>query len=529
MSHGVKILDCTLRDGGYVNNWEFGENNIKFIIEKLSGAHIDIVECGFYSPHKQYDANRTIYTNFNDILDIARSNADRDIACMVNYGECDLTELPVSDGSCRVNIRIAFHQKDLDKALLFCEGVQKKGYEVFVQPMNTVAYSDDDFKLLFDRCNDMNPRAVYIVDSFGSMKPDQLKRLFSLYSENLKSSICIGFHSHNNLQMSFTNSQELLRQNNGRDIIIDSSVLGMGRGAGNLCTELLTMYLNDNYGKHYGIIPILEIVDNCVAAIFARQPWGYSMPYYIASVNGCHPNYATYLANKQTIGVQAINEILASLPHEHRSHYNQEEIENLYIDYQNQAIDDAENLVRLKTLLDGREILILAPGKSISQEEILIKEYLKIHKTLVISVNFTSTSFDSDMLFYSNSKRESSIDWTNLSQKGKSIIATSNVHVDNGSAIRVNYKSLVCSKYGEADNACLMLLRLLKKIGRRRITIAGFDGFSVGRENYHSDNVQNIVNSEIITERNKNISAQLKELMQDMQIHFLTPSMYVTE
>ena len=159
----------------------------------------------------------------------------------------------------------------------------------------------------------------------------------------------------------------------------------------------------------------------------------------------------------------------------------------------------------------------------------MIKEYLKIHKTLVITVNFTSGSFDSDILFYSNSKRESSIDWSNFSQKGKSIIATSNVHVDNGSAIRVNYKSLVCSKYGEADNACLMLLRLLKKIGRRRITIAGFDGFSVGRENYHSDNVQNIVNSEIITERNKNISAQLKELMQDMQIHFLTPSMYVTE
>lgn len=528
MSDQVKILDCTLRDGGYVNNWDFGKSNIDFIIAKLSDAQIDIVECGFYSPRKKYDADRTIYTRFADILDIAKKNADRDIACMVNYGECDLTELTQSDGSCRVNIRVAFHQKDLENALHFCEGVQEKGYEVFVQPMNTVSYSDEDFKILFDRCNAMNPRAVYIVDSFGSMKPDQLKQLSSLYCENLKSTICIGFHSHNNLQMSFTNSQELLHQNVNRNIIIDSSVLGMGRGAGNLCTELLTMYLNDNYGKNYGIIPILEIVDNCVAAIFARQPWGYSMPYYIASVNGCHPNYATYLANKQTIGVQAINEILASLPQEHRSHYNQEEIENLYIDYQNQTIDDSDNIVSLKSLLEGREILILAPGKSISQEEILIKEYLKIHKTLVITVNFTSGSFNSDILFYSNSKRESSIDWSVFKEQGN-IIATSNVHIDNDSAILVNYKSLVCSKYGEADNACLMLLRLLKKIGRKRITIAGFDGFSVGRENYHSDNVQNIVNSEIITERNKNISAQLKELMQDMQIHFLTPSMYVTE
>lgn len=102
----------------------------------------------------------------------------------------------------------------------------------------------------------------------------------------------------------------------------------MGRGAGNLCTELITKYLNDNYSHNYNLLPILEIIDEHLMSVFIKSPWGYSVPFYIASINNCHPNYASYLLDKQTISVRDIYNILASMDDSKRTFYDREYIEN---------------------------------------------------------------------------------------------------------------------------------------------------------------------------------------------------------
>lgn len=126
----------------------------------------------------------------------------------------------------------------------------KKGYKVFVQPMVSLNYTDEEFLSLIQLVNHIKPYAFYIVDSFGMMNKKNLIRLFYLVEHNLDESIWIGFHSHNNKQLAYSNAQCLIDTQTARNLIIDSSIFGMGRGAGNLNTELIVEYLNDNFHEN---------------------------------------------------------------------------------------------------------------------------------------------------------------------------------------------------------------------------------------------------------------------------------------
>ena len=164
----INILDCTLRDGGYVNNWEFGRRNIEKIINKLVLANIEIVECGFLSNKDEYNSEKSIFNKIEQITNILpKEKGNSMFVCMVNYGEYNFEDLPEKGDSDVDGIRVAFHKKDRFEALQFCREVSKKGYKVFVQPMISVNYSDSEFLEIISITNDINPSAFYIVDSFG--------------------------------------------------------------------------------------------------------------------------------------------------------------------------------------------------------------------------------------------------------------------------------------------------------------------------------------------------------------------------
>ena len=127
--------------------------------------------------------------------------------------------------------------------------------------MNTISYSSDELIDLITVVNKIKPIALSIVDTNGEMTLKDTSRLYSLINKKLNKKIIICFHSHNNLQLSFANAQILMGQNTNRTIIIDSTVFGMGRGAGNLCTELLMKYINDNNGDNYEVNYILKIIN----------------------------------------------------------------------------------------------------------------------------------------------------------------------------------------------------------------------------------------------------------------------------
>ena len=326
----VHILDCTLRDGGYCNLWDFGFENTKDIISGLIKSNVEIIECGFLTDKVKYNKNVTKFTDLKELSSVIPDKRDGKLfVAMVNYGEYDINLLPNYDGSSIDGIRVAFHKKDMSEALDLCEKIQSKGYKVFIQAMVSLSYTDEEFLRLINYANKIGPYAFYIVDSFGMMKKKSLTRLFYMVEHNLNENIWIGFHSHNNMQLAFSNAQELVNIQTNRNLIIDSSVYGMGRGSGNLNTELFVEYLNDNCGTEYNIKPLLKIIDDIINGFYQKNYWGYSLPNYISASHNAHPNYASYLDDKKTLTVENINEIFDMMDSEKSVEFDKEYIEEL--------------------------------------------------------------------------------------------------------------------------------------------------------------------------------------------------------
>ena len=319
----MKILDCTLRDGGYIIDWNFGEGRILEIINNLAFAGIDYIECGFLKEEKTVNGK----TFFNSVGELEKLHLpDWNYMLMVNFGEYGIENFKACQNK-KIKIRVAFKKKQQQEAVQYISALKNLGYDVIANPMHTNSYSEDELLYLIDEINGIKPYVLTIVDTLGNMYEKDVVNLFRLIDENLDSGISLGFHSHNSLQLSFSNTKALLGMNIKREIIIDSCVYGMGRGAGNLCTELITKYLNDNYEKDYKISPLLKIIDD-LKTIYEETPWGYSTPYYIAAIHSCHPNYAGYLV-KQGFTDEDIDKIITKIPEDRRISYDPEFIKNL--------------------------------------------------------------------------------------------------------------------------------------------------------------------------------------------------------
>ena len=308
--NSIQILDCTLRDGGYCNQWKFGYENIKKIIRSLIEANIDIVECGFLTDRVQYDDNIAKFTSIKELNPFIREgNGNKQFVAMMNYGEYDVKNLTEKGENMLDGVRVAFHKKDMQEAMKLCEKIKQKGYQVFVQPMVSVSYSDEEFLQMIKLVNEFRPYAFYIVDSFGMMKEKELIRLFYMVEHNLDNSIRIGFHSHNNMQLAYSNAQKLVTVHTDRNLIIDTSVYGMGRGAGNLNTELFVEFLNESIGSAYEMKPLLSIIDEIINEFYQQNYWGYSLPNYLSAKHNAHPNYAKYLDDQKTLTVEDMESI----------------------------------------------------------------------------------------------------------------------------------------------------------------------------------------------------------------------------
>ena len=521
----IKILDCTLRDGGYINNWDFGYNNILKIINFLNDSHMDIIEVGFIDDSAEYDLDKTLFNNTKQINNILSksSKIKSELVAMIMFGKCDIKNIQNKKYSKLDGIRVCFKKKQIDEALEYCKLIDEKGYDVYLQPASITDYSDQDILDLVNKANKLNIKAFYIVDTYGLMRNEDVIRYYYLINNNLKENVPIGFHSHNNLQLSFSNSQALLNINSKRNLYIDSSVFGMGRGAGNLCSELITQHINSISKEKYNLLPILELVDECINPIFKEKPWGYSVAYYIASINKCHPNYSTYLVNKQTIGVKDINYLMKQIPEEKKRNYDENIIFNLYTTYLSNKYDDKLSKQKLIKDINSKNILLIAPGQSISREKTKIDAYIKKYNPYIISINFIPESIETDAVFFSNIKRFNTANF----DKNKKVLFTSNINLNkkNTNYYEFNYSSYLNDIDLVSDNAALMLMNILKDINVDKISIAGFDGYELNRDkNYYDINLKPDMDNKTLIKMNNNISKYLST--SDLKINFLTSTNY---
>ena len=292
----ISLLDCTLRDGGYINNWRFNEEFVHRFSE-ISNHTVDYVEIGFINKTNKYrgqivggprllDVNqinafskytfkKVVMADFNDIdMDILNENIDIDL------------------------VRVAFHKHELVAALETCKEVKDMGYRVSVNAMAITNYTNNELEVLFDFINTHHLDILYVADSYGSLHQHDMKHYLDILDSNLHAKCEIGFHLHNNMNNAYGNYEYLTHASKGmkRNIIVDSTLFGMGRGAGNLQTELAVMNENTNLDLKK-IIDMLVFIQDYIKPIYksSENTWGYDVDYLLSGYLKMHPNFITVM------------------------------------------------------------------------------------------------------------------------------------------------------------------------------------------------------------------------------------------
>lgn len=520
----IQLLDCTLRDGGYINDWEFGNHQLINIYERLVQANVDIIEIGFLDDRRPFDINRSIMpdtTSVSMIYSHIKKKAPMTVG-MIDYGTCSISHLQPCSESFIDGIRVIFKEHFMHEALEFCAQVKALGYKVFAQLVSVTSYTDESLMELIQLVNKVKPYAVSMVDTYGLLYPETLLHIYKILDDNVDPEIQIGFHAHNNLQLAHANSLAFLDYEGKHDIVIDATLYGMGKSAGNAPIELVSHYLNTKYDKKYDTNIFLEAIQESILPIYKNSPWDYKLFFYMASVNCCHPNYVKYFEEHNTFSIGSLNQLLGTIePDNAKLLYDQAVAEQMYKNYTSHHFN-TEMYNSLLEEIGKRKVLVIGPGRNIGLQKALIMDYIAKTQPFTISVNYTPENIESDYVFVTNTKRYSC-----LSLTSKQIIATSNIksrHEDF--KYIVNREPLLDTSADIPDNSFLMLIKFLKNIGINQINCAGFDGYSENTGNYFNPDMEYDFVCQKATSLNEYMRKEIKKLRQNMDIKFITYSTY---
>jgi 4-hydroxy 2-oxovalerate aldolase len=365
------------------------------------------------------------------------------------------------------------------------------------------------------------------------MYREDLQRVFHLVHHNLCASAKIGFHSHNNLQMSFSLSQEFIEMSQGlRDVVVDSSMAGMGRGAGNTNTELVLQYMNRKFNSGYEIDTILDLIDNYIDGFHNHYEWGYSIPYFLAGSHSAHVNNISYLSMKAGIASRDINFLLNRLDPSDRKRYDYDLLERTYMEYLNTHCDDEKAIATLKKALEDKDILILLPGHSIVTCKDSILSFCEEKKPIVISVNLLSANYPIHYAYFSNKNRYQYWRSATHFRDYKKIVTSNVTTAEDRDQVVIDFTRLVKCGWEQLDNSGILLLRLLDLLAVKSISIAGFDGYShnADSQNYVQKSMEKTRNTLNAEESNKNIKSMLQDFLNtrnnNCPIQFITPSYF---
>lgn len=524
MEKHFRLLDCTLRDGGHVVQGKFGESVIRNVIERLVESGVDIIEVGFLW-NSICDTNTARYYTIEDVKRVLPKNRRKSsFSLMADY--IDLSHLEECDGTIEY-IRLSFKRWRLDWGLKTAKILMDKGYKVFINPVNNNVYSDKEYISVLEKVNQLHPYGFSIVDTFGVMRLRDLSHRYYLVENNLLPDITMGVHLHENLGLAYSLSQHLTQiAIPTRNIVIDGSLLGMGRVPGNLCIEHIMDFLNEQYGTTYALEPIYDAIDDYIAPIKIENPWGYAIPYALSAKYNLHRTYAEFLIGKKRLKTKDIQRILAQVNSEEAETFNEGYIEKLYQDYMNISYDDTNDFCALKNNIDKYDrILVLAPGESLKTATSKLQSFITAN-TCVISVNFFPLVQDikADFVFLTNTKRYDAI--KSMIQSSKLIITSNLIRDIEERDYTFNYSDLIYFNGEYCDDSTLMIVNLLTKIGIYDIAFAGFDGRVNGEMKFYDDAFDR--NTTKITGKG-DVKRILNTAFANVRMNFLTNSSYSRE
>ncbi len=534
----ISLLDCTLRDGAYITGGRFGARAIRGLIRQFQEARLDIIECGWLK-NPAYEEGSSYYHVPDDLLPcLGTKNPEAVYVAMIDWDRYDLDRLPPCDGRSLDAIRVVFPREKYREGLRLAEPIRRRGYRVFFQAANTLGYRDDRLIDMIHAVNDAGAESISIVDTFGAMYRDDLLRIMTLVDHNLDPGIRIGLHSHNNLQQSFSLAMAFAEWFRGsdREIVIDGSLAGMGRGAGNAPTELLASYLNRFHGRDFDMNAVMDAIDLYMTHFQREYQWGYSTPFFLSGTYCAHVNNIAYLTKSHRTTNADIKGILESMPEDKRLVYDYDLLEEKYLEFKAMVVDDSEATAQLRTLFAGKRVLLLAPGTSILTERDRIASLQAADGNLLtIGVNAAIEGFRCDWFFFTGEMRFKYAVSAGGLPPGAGLILTSNIlrampEAADFSPKVISFNNISKRGWLHFDNSAILCLRLLDRLHVRDILLAGLDGYRTEDKNGYADG---LLRSDIDPAETRELNREIAEMLADFRkshektrLTFLTPSLF---
>jgi len=292
----IKVLDCTIRDGGLINNHDFSQKFVREVYRALSDSGVDYMEIGYKNSKSLFSSKDFGVWKFCDDDDIKKVidgiESKTKMSVMVDVGRVDMDDIKEKKDSPVDMIRVASYVKDIDKAIYLVNNFANKGYETTVNIMAISRALDNELnEALHQLEEECKAGVIYIVDSFGALYQESTEFLIKKAKGILKTKE-VGMHAHNNQQLAFANTIEAIIHDAN---YVDGTVYGLGRAAGNCPLELLIGFLKN---PKFDIRPILDLISKEFIPLREKLEWGYIIPYAITGMLDEHPKAAMELRGR---------------------------------------------------------------------------------------------------------------------------------------------------------------------------------------------------------------------------------------
>ena len=516
-----KLLDCTLRDGGYINEWDFSKQFAHALYRAVSNSGCDYMEAGFLGESGDKGLPWTNLTN-QDLLDLKSSypNGSR-IAVMINYGKIKIEDVPPAKDFSADMIRVAAAKNVAKEAAKFAAALSSLGYETTVNFMGISNYSNEEILGLVDLINQYKGQIsyFYVADSFGSLLPSRTHEIFRTLRFGTKAPL--GFHPHNNLQLAFANCLEAIEAGVN---IIDGSVFGMGRGGGNLFTDAMLAYFEKKFPESYGLLPVLQFADLYMEDMKSRYSWGYSLPQLMTGMLSCHPNYPTKLLRRKAYTADMIHGMLHELNGSEKQSFSTDVMVELeHKNYEKVAGNTpvAINQEMEKMCHESHQkALLLGGGRSVMDFADDIKNYIKKENLTCFSINNPTTPVTINGVFFCNRRRI--LKHHEELTKNHQVVLGPDIHKEAPEEFAlskiswINPLKLIQQCQSEEkdfvpSNSAVESILGLVQMGYKTIYIAGMDGYKLHESNYYRE-TDGVVHERHLSLENAEIENELEHL-----------------
>ncbi|MCC6076903.1 aldolase catalytic domain-containing protein [Pseudomonas sp. GCM10022188] len=518
----LKVLDCTLRDGGYYNNWDFDEQLVAEYLHAAAKAEIDMIELGLRNFDSTTFKGANAFTSERYINHLKLPNGPL-YGVMVDAKTLISSPYDIREGVDRLFVpksesrldfvRIAAHYHEIESAIHICRELKEYGYFVGLNLMQSVGKTDNEIIAASAKAYESEVIDVlYFADSLGNMDAQEQERIIQAIRQNWDDDI--GLHAHDNTSQALSNTLGAL------DLgvtYIDATMTGMGRGAGNTKTEILLLELCRKHGSNYKPEQLHELILKHFEPMQRKYGWGTSLLYHIGASFNIHPTYIQQLYSDSRFGASERAAAIQYLGRIESSSYDGENLEKALNISKAKPRTQATRGHSVAGIFDNREVLIIGAGESTAKHQKAIKDYILEKKPVVIAININN-QIPPELVDYYTATHN--IKFLTDREKYKNfesrLIAPHSRFEENDISPAINYEVDTGHSWIVNDSYCIIPYELtlaytlaLCEVGKaEKISLVGFDGYP------HLDT------------RNKESQETLDHFKTKIKITCLTPTNY---